>query len=71
MSTQVVPLTSSANSSNEKISTNEEKKAVRMLDYTVLPLVTMFYLLSFLASLPCVQVDSVLIVTLFYRTELI
>ncbi|CAL1707464.1 unnamed protein product [Somion occarium] len=27
---------------------SEEKRAVRMLDYTVLPLVTMFYLLSFL-----------------------
>lgn len=50
MSAQGAHLASSVNSSNEKISTIEEKKAVRMLDYTVLPLVTMFYLLSFLVS---------------------
>jgi hypothetical protein len=29
-----------------------ERKAVRRIDYTVLPIVTMFYLLSFLVSAP-------------------
>ncbi|CAL1707482.1 unnamed protein product [Somion occarium] len=54
MPVQILPpanhVSSSTISSNEKDTFDplEEKRAVRMLDYTVLPLMTMFYLLSFL-----------------------
>ena len=35
----------------DRIVTDAEKRAVRKLDYTVIPVVTMFYLLSFLVFL--------------------
>ena len=35
----------------DRIVTDAEKRAVRKLDYTVIPVMTMFYLLSFLVSL--------------------
>ena len=42
-----------------EVNVDLESKAVRRVDYTVLPIITMFYLLAFLVSAPGIpQFDS-------------
>jgi hypothetical protein len=42
-----------------EVNVDLERKAVRRIDHTVLPIITMFYLLSYLVSAPDIpQLDS-------------
>lgn len=41
---------SQGHNANQRVITEAERRAVRKLDYAIIPVMTMFYLLSFLVS---------------------